>query len=183
VYLPVSDSVTVRRRLVGNDEWWLRWSLTLHGICASCPVLRAVTVSSSLWWVYTRLTVLFPGEPVPEREKPIWILLKQETVSGSDISWAICKHAACTSLQTDNHASTPPLSFYRPDALPAAQPTASKHWRYKVMKCSEIHFFSYCYCNALLSLSVAIRQSIGFHRHGCFKRFKDQKAYSLSQNT
>jgi len=33
----------------------------------------------------------------------------------------------CTSLQTDNHASTPPLSFYRPDALPTAQPTASKH--------------------------------------------------------
>ena len=30
----------------------------------------------------------------------------------------------CTSLQTDNHASTPPLSFYRPDAFPAAQPTA-----------------------------------------------------------
>jgi len=33
----------------------------------------------------------------------------------------------CTSLQTDNHACTPPLSFYRLDALPAAQPTASKH--------------------------------------------------------
>jgi len=33
----------------------------------------------------------------------------------------------CTSLQTDNHASTPPLSFYRPDALSVAQPTASKH--------------------------------------------------------
>ena len=32
-----------------------------------------------------------------------------------------------TSLQTDNHTSTPPLSFYRPDALPATQPTASKH--------------------------------------------------------
>ena len=31
----------------------------------------------------------------------------------------------CTSLQTDNHASTPPLSFYMPDALPAGQPTAS----------------------------------------------------------
>jgi len=26
-----------------------------------------------------------------------------------------------------HHASSPPLSFYRPDALPAAQPTASKH--------------------------------------------------------
>ena len=35
----------------------------------------------------------------------------------------------CTSLQTYNHASTLLLSFYRPDALPATQPTASKHWR------------------------------------------------------
>jgi len=33
-----------------------------------------------------------------------------------------------TSLQTDNHSSTPPLSFfYGPDALSAAQPTASMH--------------------------------------------------------
>jgi len=33
-----------------------------------------------------------------------------------------------TSLQADNHVSTLPLSFFcRPDALPAAQPTASKH--------------------------------------------------------
>jgi len=29
----------------------------------------------------------------------------------------------------DNHASIPPLSFYRLDALRAAQPTVSKHWR------------------------------------------------------
>jgi len=33
----------------------------------------------------------------------------------------------CTSLQTDNHASTPPLRVLnRPDTLPAAQPTAPK---------------------------------------------------------
>ena len=49
-------------------------------------------------------------------------------MSGSGISWDICKSAP---LQTDNHASTPPLIFYRPDALPAAQSTASKHWRHK----------------------------------------------------
>jgi len=29
----------------------------------------------------------------------------------------------CTSLQPDNHASTLSLNFYRPDALPDAQPT------------------------------------------------------------
>jgi len=78
---------------------------------------------------HTRLTALFrdyPGEPVPER-KPIWILLKQETVSGIGISWAICK-SATRSRQITMPAPHRPV-FYRPDALPADQPTASKHWR------------------------------------------------------
>jgi len=35
----------------------------------------------------------------------------------------------CTLLQTDNHAITSSPSFYRQDALPATQPTVSKHWR------------------------------------------------------
>jgi len=50
----------------------------------------------------------------------------------SDSEWKwhqLGRMQVCTSLQTDNHASTPPLSIYRPDALPAAQPTASNHWR------------------------------------------------------
>ena len=45
---------------------------------------------------HTRLTALFLGLPVwagTEKVKPIWILLKQETVSGSGISWDICKSA------------------------------------------------------------------------------------------
>jgi len=48
-------------------------------------------------------------------------------VSSSGISWAVCKSAPCTRQITTpapNHSV-----FYRPDALPAAQPTASKHWR------------------------------------------------------
>ena len=51
----------------------------------------------------------------------------------------------CTLLQTDNHASTPPLSFYRPDALPATQPTASKQWRHD-------HFREKCLCIGLVSI-------------------------------
>ena len=48
----------------------------------------------------------------------------------SEWQWNPLGHMqVCTSLQADNHTSTPLLSFYRPDALPAAQPTASKHWR------------------------------------------------------
>jgi len=46
----------------------------------------------------------------------------------SEWQWHQLGHMqVCTSLQTDNHASTPLLSFYRSDALPAAQPTLSKH--------------------------------------------------------
>ena len=57
--------------------------------------------------------------------KPIWILLKHETVSGSGISWAMCKSAPRykqITMPAPQHSI-----FYRPDALPAAQPTASKH--------------------------------------------------------
>ena len=55
---------------------------------------------------------------------------KQETVSGSGISWAICKSAPCSRQIT---MPAPYQSvFYRPDALPAAQPTASKHRRREV---------------------------------------------------
>jgi len=55
--------------------------------------------------------------------KPIWTLLKPETVSGSGINWAIYKSAPL-SRQT-----TMPAPHHRPDALPATKPTVSKHWR------------------------------------------------------
>ena len=79
---------------------------------------------------HTRLMALCPGLPGWARTrkvKPIWILVKQETVSGSGIGWTICKSAPRSRPIT---TPTPHCSvFYRPDALPAAQPTASKHWR------------------------------------------------------
>ena len=45
---------------------------------------------------HTRSTAPFPGLSrwaVTRKVKPVWILLKQETMSGSGISWAICKSA------------------------------------------------------------------------------------------
>ena len=48
----------------------------------------------------------------------------------SEWQWHQLGHMqVCTSLQTNNHASPHHSVFYRPDALPAAQPTVSKHWR------------------------------------------------------
>jgi len=46
---------------------------------------------------HTRLTAPFPGLPGragTRKVKPIWILLKQETLSGSGIRWAIYKSAS-----------------------------------------------------------------------------------------
>jgi len=52
------------------------------------------------WYhTHTRLTALFlglPGWAGTRKVKPVWILLKQETVSGSGISWAICKSPSCS---------------------------------------------------------------------------------------
>ena len=48
-------------------------------------------------------------------------------MNGSGISWAICKSARCSrqlTMPAPHHSV-----FYRPEALPATQPTASKHRR------------------------------------------------------
>ena len=60
-----------------------------------------------------------------QKGKAIWILLQQETVSGSGISWATCKFAPRSrqiTMPAPHHSV-----FYRPDALPSTRPTASKH--------------------------------------------------------
>jgi len=68
---------------------------------------------------YTHTSALFPGLPRwagTRKVKPIWILLKQETVSGSGISWATCKSASRSrqiTMPVPYHSV-----FYRPDALP-----------------------------------------------------------------
>ena len=58
----------------------------------------------------------------------------------------------CTSLQTDNHADTPPLSFYRPGALLAAQPTASKHWRPMNWNYIKLKLDLFLFLNQILSV-------------------------------
>jgi len=62
-----------------------------------------------------------------QKGKPLWILLKQEMM-GWQWHQLDQMQIICTWFHTDNHASTLTLSFYRPDALPATWPIASKHW-------------------------------------------------------
>ena len=92
----------------------------------------AQTVEHTHTNTHTHLTALcqgLPGWAGTRKVKPIWILLKQETVSGSGISWAICKsapHSRPITMPAPHHSV-----FYRPDALPAPnqqrQSTEGKH--------------------------------------------------------
>ena len=77
---------------------------------------------------HTRLTALFPGLPRRASVKKVKTNLDFTEARDSEWQWHQLGHMQVgTLLQTDNHASTPPLLFYRPDALHAAQPTVSKH--------------------------------------------------------
>jgi len=58
--------------------------------------------------------------------------MKQEMMGGSDISWTKCRSSAPRSRQI-NMPALHHSYFYRPDALPATQPTVSKHWRYSIL--------------------------------------------------
>jgi len=136
---------------------WRLWSGAQYFACTTAIQWhhhvrhRRITDKSSYWLLtntharthahththtntHNRLTALCPGQPGwagTRKVKPNWILLKQETVSGSGISWAKCKSAP-RSRQITTPAPHHSV-FYRPDALPAAQPTASKHWRHKAL--------------------------------------------------
>ena len=73
----------------------------------------------------TRLTALFPGLPGwagTRKVKPIWILLKQETVSSSGISRAICK-----SVPRSRQITTPAPhhSSFLQAGCPSCRPTNS----------------------------------------------------------
>jgi len=61
-----------------------------------------------------------------QKDKTNMDLLEQEIVSGSGISWVICKPAPWPrhiTMPASHHSV-----LYRLDALPAAQPTVSKHF-------------------------------------------------------
>ena len=75
---------------------------------------RPIALLYRLTHTHTRLTDFFPGLPG-------WILLKQETVSGSGISWTICKSAS-RSRQPCQHPTT---QSYLQAGCPSCRPTNS----------------------------------------------------------
>ena len=118
--LPTSYSQKMTRSVTDRPGW------------SNCRAIRhdiAITHTRARTHAHTHthLTALCPGLPG-------WVSRYQKGRTNLDFTEARDSewqwYQVCTLLQTDNHASTPPRCFYRLHALPAAQPTASKHWRY-----------------------------------------------------
>jgi len=84
------------------------------------------------YYYYIRLTVFSRTIWVSQHEKgkPFWILLEQEMMGPQ---WHQLDHMQiiCTSLQTNNHASTSPLSFLQA-GCPSGCPTNS-------VKATKVH--------------------------------------------
>jgi len=80
---------------------------------------------------HTHLMALCPGLPGwAGTRKKMWILLKQETVSGSGITWATCKSAPRSSQIT-----TPPPHH----SVFTGRLTESKHWRQGTFQINSIY--------------------------------------------
>ena len=77
-----------------------------------------------------------PGSASTRNVKPIWILLKQETVSGSGISWVICKSALRSRQIT---TPTPHHSSFFTGRMPFLLQNKSPEYH----KCTEAYITAY----------------------------------------
>ena len=79
--------------IISNRRTWQ--NITHTYLNATTPTLF-LSYANIHTHTHTRFTALCPGLPGwagTRKVQPIWILLKQETVNGCGISWAICKSA------------------------------------------------------------------------------------------
>ena len=99
-------------------------------VCSGQVFSTGLPSTSSYTHTHTHLMALFSGTTQVshyQKGKTNLNFSEARDSEGSGISWTICKSTPRSRQITTlaPHHSV----FYWPDALPAAQPTASKHWR------------------------------------------------------
>jgi len=96
-----SQAGIVSKRPV-ESSWGLAWWLS-----SAFTNFLGSRINNDYYATHTRLTALFPGPSGlagTRKVKPIWILLKQETVSGSGISWAMSAPSS-RQITTQHHTT------------------------------------------------------------------------------
>ena len=98
-----------------------------------------------------RFNIHFLGGPglVGTRMSPFWILLEVRVIDVLVTTRAISRAPVTINKPTASF-------FYRPDVLPVAQPTVSKHWREKAMQ--YLQRFYHCRFNIISLLTTPTNQ-------------------------
>ena len=143
--VPDKGPLNVHTYLLAAQQDYSKISCIMHTILTIIIPLQSQGVYYT--HTHTRLTALFLGVPRSagtRKAKPIWILLEQETVSGSGISWGICKSAPCSRQIT---TPVPHHSVFLQAGCPSCRPTNSV----KALKAMKGVYYT---CN-LISLTVS----------------------------
>jgi len=111
---------------------WVCWVVATHIHRGPKTEFVSGSIAAVQNHTHTHLTALclgLPGWAGTRKVKPSWILLKQQTASGSGISWAICKSAP-----PSRQITMPGLGFLQA-GHPSCHPTNSVK-ALKTMLCS-----------------------------------------------
>jgi len=112
--LPTKPQCVHRNGIVVNNA--------ASGLHSSCPAFGFFPKHHTTTTILRPFFRDHPGEPVPEEN--FWTLWCKGALTEADK--LTIRLGATPSGLTCAHLDHPPI-FYRPDALPAAQPTVSKH--------------------------------------------------------
>ena len=73
-----------------QSRWWRSHMAGIYNDCSTCEIIISNTHTHTLTHPFNGP---LSGWASTRKVTPMWILLKQETMSGSAISWTICKSA------------------------------------------------------------------------------------------
>ena len=105
-----------------SQNSWMKRYVAFSLIRTFAPGNESSTAETHTAHTHTFNGPGLPGWAGTRKVKPIWILLKQESVSGGGISWAICKSAPCSRQIT---TTAPHHSVFLQAWCPSCQPTNS----------------------------------------------------------
>jgi len=146
--------------------WNDSWKLNVWQVFFPLGEKQRSFMEKTSWHTHThthnRLTTLCLGLPRwagTIKLKPVWILLKQQTVSGSGISWAICKSAPRsrqTTMPAPHHSV---FTGRMPFLLPNQQRQSTeviKNVLPKVDFLEKLVFTARCYASAVLAMGLCL---------------------------
>jgi len=119
---------------------------------------------------HTHLTALCPGLPRwagTRKVKPVWILLKQDTMSGIGISWAICKSASRSRQIT---TPVPHHTVFLQIGCPSCRPTSTEPVKENVPMVINLQttciWVDISVTNVSKSFTDKMAAKTGWHRYG-----------------